>query len=417
MEIEWINHAGFVLRDKELTMAVDPWIEGLAFNHGWHLLSKTMFKYDDFKNINYIWFSHEHPDHFMPPNLKKINKSILKEISVIFQKTNDNIVSDFCKHIGFGNIIETKNEFIKLNKTIDCYIEDAGRGDSWIAIKNNELTILNINDCIFMEKEPLYKIMNTVGKIDVLMTQFSYASWWGNKEDREAWKNAAKEQLIKVQREIVVFKPKYTILFASFVYFCHEENFYMNENSNSPRTAVDFVNSLGLTNPIVLYPGDKWTIGDFWDNEVVLKKYENDILYAKEQSVIKSKKVEIDNLKKSCLVFINKLKKFNFFYLWFKLPKAKIYLIDHNIYVTLSISGLKVIKKCDTNYDVALSSDSLANCFDTNWGGETLMINGRFQEGKLGNKANFFRWFSIAQTNSRKTYYDLKYYIKKLLHI
>ena len=78
----------------------------------------------------------------------------------------------------------------------------------------------------------------------------------------------------------------------------------------------------------------------------------------------------------------------------------------------ITIRKTRMIKKCDTKYDVALSSDSLANCFDTNWGGETLMINGRFQEGKLGNKANFFRWFSIAQANSRKTYYDLKYYIK-----
>jgi len=64
MNIEWINHASFVLNYNNIRLITDPWIEGAVFNESWSLISKTKFKYSDFKRITHIWFSHEHPDHF-----------------------------------------------------------------------------------------------------------------------------------------------------------------------------------------------------------------------------------------------------------------------------------------------------------------------------------------------------------------
>ena len=82
MEINWINHAGFSLIYKDIHLVTDPWIEGRVFNESWDLLAESRFTYDDFAHVTHIWFSHEHPDHFFPPNLKKIDRKHRSGITI-----------------------------------------------------------------------------------------------------------------------------------------------------------------------------------------------------------------------------------------------------------------------------------------------------------------------------------------------
>ena len=84
MEIIWINHAGYILKHAGITLACDPWIEGKVFDNGWDLCSPTKLKYDEFSVVTHIWFSHEHPDHFNPSNIKNIDSEIRKNIVVKF---------------------------------------------------------------------------------------------------------------------------------------------------------------------------------------------------------------------------------------------------------------------------------------------------------------------------------------------
>jgi UDP-MurNAc hydroxylase len=87
--IRWINHAGFELQTQGLRIVCDPWLDGLAFAQSWALLSETQFKPADFAGVDYIWFSHEHPDHFSPANIRSIPESARSGITVLFQKTKD----------------------------------------------------------------------------------------------------------------------------------------------------------------------------------------------------------------------------------------------------------------------------------------------------------------------------------------
>jgi hypothetical protein len=50
--------------------------------------------------------------------------------------------------------------------------------------------------------------------------------------------------------------------------------------------------------------------------------------------------------------------------------------------------------------DIITSSDSLLYCMTTDWGGETLAINGRFQAPAGGKPRRFFRMFRVPQHNS-----------------
>src|SRR4051812_15373533 len=69
MTIEFVNHASIIVDHDNIRLLCDPWTEGTAFHNGWSLLAKSKFTFDDYKNITHIWFSHEHPDHFSPPNI------------------------------------------------------------------------------------------------------------------------------------------------------------------------------------------------------------------------------------------------------------------------------------------------------------------------------------------------------------
>ena len=91
--IQLINHASISIKlSKDTYLLSDPWYEGSAFDNGWELLYENN---DDsilqiLEKTNYIFISHEHPDHFSIKFLNDFEK-ILKEknIKFIFQKTKD----------------------------------------------------------------------------------------------------------------------------------------------------------------------------------------------------------------------------------------------------------------------------------------------------------------------------------------
>ena len=58
----------------------------------WFFCLKHIFSFQ-VKNSDYIWFSHEHPDHFNPPDVKLFGKNK----KFLFQKTKDKRVVNFLK--------------------------------------------------------------------------------------------------------------------------------------------------------------------------------------------------------------------------------------------------------------------------------------------------------------------------------
>jgi metal-dependent hydrolase (beta-lactamase superfamily II) len=88
------------------------------------VLAKNNFQ----DKINYIWISHEHPDHFSPKDIVNFPKK--KNIKIIFQNTKDKRVVSFLKKKGF-QIIELENEwfgndnsreYISQNRSLSCVL-------------------------------------------------------------------------------------------------------------------------------------------------------------------------------------------------------------------------------------------------------------------------------------------------------
>ncbi len=407
MNIEFVNHASFIINHKNISVICDPWIDGTVFDNSWSLLSKTNFKYEDFNRITHIWFSHEHPDHFNPPNIKKIPEEIRKNITILFQTTLDKKVVKYCQNMGFKEVVELpKGEYYKISDDFECLNMPFTFDDSYICFKVGGKTILNLNDCIVNKHSLADEIANVikVPHLDVLFTQFSYASKYGNTDDVELRQKIAKEKLerIKIQNEL--FKPKSIVPFASYCWFCHDENFYMNEGINTVHDVVKYAENNNFPPIITLYPGDVWDFSLEYDSTSALEKYriDYDSLATKER--LKTEPIkDIKELELLGENYINNILEKNPLMTKKTFRDAKVFLKDFNLSYTLSLkSGLQ---KSSTQFveqdcDISISSKALWYILKFPWGGDTVNVNARFQEPQNGEYWKFRQYTNVTSLNN-----------------
>ncbi|RMG14385.1 MAG: MBL fold metallo-hydrolase, partial [Deltaproteobacteria bacterium] len=70
MQIRFVGHASFEVQTGGVRLVCDPWLSGKVFNNGWALLSRPAQV--DWSSIDYVWISHEHPDHMHLPTLRSV---------------------------------------------------------------------------------------------------------------------------------------------------------------------------------------------------------------------------------------------------------------------------------------------------------------------------------------------------------
>lgn len=409
--IEFVTHASVLIHAGNIHLLSDPWIEGTAFDDGWALLSPPPQGYSIFERTTHIWFSHEHPDHFAPAVLKKITPEVRARIVVLLIDIEDKKIAKFCRGLGFKEVRELTpagrfNVWHSLGEGVSMMV-GAVDDDSWCAVRSGGKLVLNINDCVLQTAEQLDAIRAHIGSApDVLLTQFSYAQWSGNPEDVEFRRSEARRKLNEVRLQIERLKPQYVIPFASFVEFCHPENFYMNDGVNRIDDVAGFIAVTGAQ-PIVLYPGDVWSVGDGqWDSAPAIERYLRDLDDVPSRPLVKSQPVEVSELKKQAEVFLQRLsgrdaKLLTGAALTGMLPMANIWISDYERAFTLSRGGLRAANVSPGRCDVSLSSSALSYMFRFPWGGNTLEVNGRFRKPSGGDYGRFHAWVIAAYDTNK----------------
>ena len=148
--------------------------------------------------------------------------------------------------------------------------------DSWSYIRTPDGTILNLNDCTVNTPEEVEQVKSLIGAVDVLLTQFSISAWDGNIEDLERRKSGARTMLERTHMQANLFDAKYLIPFASYIWFCHEENAYMNEAFLPIREVASTLEEKADAKTIFLYPSDTWEMGADHDSTSAIEKYSVD---------------------------------------------------------------------------------------------------------------------------------------------
>ena len=404
--ITFVNHASVIFSHKNIRLITDPWLFGPAFNNGWELLSPSKFDINDFDNITHIWFSHEHPDHFSNQVLNAIPENIRKKITILFQNTLDHRVAKKCEQLKFKQVIEMKStEYISLNDEFKIKCVPNSTYDSWFYAIIGDKKILNINDCMVDSNSQSKIVKKMIGDVDILLTQFGYASWVGNPEDVQLRVDASREKLQRIQIQDKIFQPKFIIPFASLVRFSHKDNHYMNDQMNRIENVEKFIHEKTNSVPIILYPGDIWSGKEKIDNSLSINKYTND-LQKNLELYDDPKIIDFDELRKLASAYIDNIKKRNnltFVKLLHNLHFFKttnIFLKDLNISVSFNlIDGLKKSASDKLNVDIITDSDSLSFVFSWDYGVDTLFVNARFRTSG-GKIMNFFRLFLIGTLNN-----------------
>ena len=412
MNIQFYSHACFSIENEDAILLNDPYLSGTAFNDGWDLIVDDVI-FDRFTEKKlFIYYSHEHPDHFSIPFLKSINKEIRKGITIIVQKTLDKKIKLFLESQDFSVFELDNRERTQFSTGFFITIGQVPFYDSWALIEVDGKKILNANDCILETPDRVQDIKTTTDSVDILFTQFSYANWVeGGVSDNTSRALLAKEKLQHIRMQSDVLKPSFIVPFASMVRFCHIENSYMNDEIKTPEETVDFINDNTESEAFLMTPYENWD-GEcsksyqpaiqFW-NEAYEKALKRPLIEPKKSCDFSEIKLACDEMRlrvrkrnNKTLIFL--LDTFGL------LPSQSIKIIDLDCYVNFSWRrGLNIVKGETAQQYVEMTSESLYFLFKFDFGIDTLNVNARFS-GSLAQKKSLIRTFSPLALNNTGRY-------------
>ena len=409
--ITLVNHASVKFELNGNSILTDPWYSGSVFHKGWQLIHplKQNEVLNYLKNVNYIYISHEHPDHFYPGFfLNGEIKNILKknDIKILFQYTKDKRVLNFLEKQGY-KVIEIKENYShNISKDIKIKIVKFGYIDSALIIETPSKRIINLNDCPLNKVEDIKDFKNKHGEFDILLSQFSYAAWKGGKNNSEYRKSAADEKIKTVIDQYKILNCKCAIPFASFVYFSNELNNYMNDCINKPEDLS--IKLRKEINAVVLQPGEKQSLNElkqkqeslnFWKDKynqipnLPTERYETTVTFKELEETYNKYKGEIFKINSKILIYLaSKIKFLNYF------QPINIYLFDHKKNYEFSLTNDFKISN-NNKWDIKMHSESLKFIFKNNFGFDTLTVNGCFESSKEG-FVKSTKTFAIGTLNS-----------------
>jgi hypothetical protein len=290
-------------------------------------------------------------------------------------------------------------------------------------------SVFNLNDCAVFGREEARRIKRSIGHVDVLSTQFSISAWDGNPEAVERRRAGARTMLARAVMHCEEFAPRFVMPFASFIWFCHEENAYMNDAFLGIDEVERTLRTRSATQPIVMYPGDEWLVGTSHDSASAVARYLADQASIATKPLIRSTPVPPDELMaasrtfcrdvlegsnalrlrlgRACRAFrdrslcspvdVRSTVRRCADLLRLRVARARIYVPDHRQSYVLSLeAGLRPAAFEPWECDVAVSAGALLYTFKFLWGGQTLQINGRFREIRPEGRRSLFEIFAVA---------------------
>ena len=379
MKLTMLSHASVLIEEGSVAICSDPWFIGEAFNNSWSLLCEPALAPSGIRGFSHIWISHEHPDHLNYPTLKAIPDEHKAGITLLYQKHFSSRMAYALGKLGFRDVVELPlTRWVPLSPDVSVMCWSIGSIDSLLAIRSKSATILNVNDCI-MDASAMRAVVRRLGHVDVLLHQFSIAGWVGNPGETNI--RARQEIMDRMRRCILAFRPKLTIPFASFVYFSHEENRYMNAWVNTPDKVCEELTDTP-TQLQFLYNGDSWSSeGGVCVQGDPLERYRRDFDTIADRPYRTDQSYSLDDLLALGQKLVQKVKPSFPKLVLFVIPAIHFYVTDLRKAVCFDLrSGrVKAVERTKDKCDMALGSQALWFAFKFPWGFGTLDVSGRYE--------------------------------------
>ena len=379
MKLTMLSHASVLLEEGPVAICADPWFMGDAFNESWSLLCEPAMTPASLQGVTHIWISHEHPDHLHFPTLKAIPAEQKAKIILLYQEHFSSRMYRALGNLGFRQVVELPlARWYDLDNETSVLCSSVGTIDSLLAVRSRGVTVLNMNDCV-LSPFAAKAISEYIGTVDVLLTQFSIACWVGNPGEADV---AARHEVIERMRNYAdAFQPRVMIPFASFVYFSHRENRYMNRWVNTPDYVCEQLKDVKC-NVQFLYNGDSWSSKEgFSVNEDPLDRYRRDFGTLAERhytSHASASLAELIDLGRKLVKNVRAA--FPGIVLRMAAP-IHFFVVDLGIAVRLDLHGgvVEANQRSKMECDMALGSQALWYAFKFPWGFGALDVSGRYE--------------------------------------
>ena len=259
MKFTILSHAGMLIEAAGTKLVCDPWILGSCHWRSWWNYPKAAeFRKDD---VNFIYLTHLHWDHFHGPSLRKFPKSA----TILVPAEPSTRMMDDLVGFGFAKIIELphgKTHTLAPGLRVTSYQFGLAL-DSVLVVDDGCTVLVNMNDCKIRGLSLRYLIKRHP-KVDFLFRSHSSAQAYpvcveasNLAELRYRTNEDYMEDFIAATRLV---RPRYAIPFASNHCFLHKETRHFNDTVVSPihvKRSFDR-NKPAASECVVMVPGDSW---------------------------------------------------------------------------------------------------------------------------------------------------------------
>ena len=234
VKIRHLNHACVIVETEKIKFAIDPWVIGSAFSNGWWL--KNPSPADSFSELNscdFIYISHNHPDHLHPLSLDKINREMVL-LTASFQSKS---TIRYIKEMGFNNSIALGFEKKLVNQTDEIAITALKSGDfrddSGLLVQIGEFVMLLGVDSNFLDFWRFPK------NVSLYASSFAsgasgYPLCFENKDEKEKIKIINRNKTSKkeiVRQALKKMRPFYYMPYAGFFEEKSARDDYIKKNN------------------------------------------------------------------------------------------------------------------------------------------------------------------------------------------
>ena len=271
MQVTMLGHASLLCETGEVRILMDPWLVGPANFRSWWHLPEVDLDPGKLPEIDYLYISHVHGDHFHVPTLE----ALPQKPTILVPRLYHNRLVRRLRELGYTRIKELSHgKPVHLRgSTTACCLQMGN--DSLLAVSDASASMLNANDCLQSSDPritlPLLRRLGEQYHFDIAFLAFGTAGpfpkcyrFEDGAEGLDPWVKE-RAMLSNFVHSALTTGAKALVPFAGGFALLADKLLWMNEVKTTPINALAALRS--MDSPLM---GFEMNPGDIWDNRAGL---------------------------------------------------------------------------------------------------------------------------------------------------